>query len=467
MWSSEQEPPGKEAKMFDAFRKAVLQARKQKHLYFAALLDEKLILECFGPTRSLWQGWIYTPAVTVWVFLSQCLSADHSCRDAVARLVSWRVAQGRKLCSADTSAYCTARDALPESACRELVRQTGRSLENETPSAWRWHGRPVWVVDGSTVTMPDTPENQAEYPQVKGQKRGCGFPIARILVVFSLATGAALDAVIGKYHGKRTGENSMFRMLHDLLAPGDVVLADRYFSGWCDLALLVQRGVDVVVRKHQFRLTDFRTGRRLGRDDHVVRWRKVSRPEWMSPEQYATLPGELTLREMRVWVKQRGFRTKCLLIVTTLLDAEEFSAEEIAELYRRRWQAELYLRSLKTELQMDHLRCKKPHRVRNEIAMHLVGYNIIRHTMALAAQEREVPPWQVSFKGALQTLNHFLPLLVLSMAPGDGCTALLASIGTHKVGKRPDRYEPRRVKRRPKQYKLLQEPRNNYRKRMA
>ena len=160
-------------------------------------------------------------------------------------------------------------------------------------------------MDGSTVTMPDTPENQAAYPQPKTQKPGCGFPIARILVIFSLSAGTVLEAAIGKYKGKQTGENSLFRRLYDALAEGDIILADRYFSGWCDIALPLQRGIDVVVRKHQLRRTDFRTGQRLGKDDHLVSWTRPPRPKWMSAEQYAALPDELTLREVRIRVTPR------------------------------------------------------------------------------------------------------------------------------------------------------------------
>jgi hypothetical protein len=167
--------------MFDSFRGAVMRARLHGDLYFAALLEEQHILEAFGPARSLWQGWIYTPAVTMWVFLSQCLSPDHSCREAVTRLSAWHVVQGRRPCSSDTGAYCTARDTLPETACHELIRRTGRQVEAQSPPEWLWHARRVRVADGSTITMPDTPENQAEYPQAKTQKPGCGLPIARIL----------------------------------------------------------------------------------------------------------------------------------------------------------------------------------------------------------------------------------------------------------------------------------------------
>jgi hypothetical protein len=447
--------------MVYSLRAAVAEARRHGDLYFAALVPQDRIEKAFGTARWFWQGWIYTPAVTVWVFLSQCLSPDHSCRDAVARLIAWRVTRGLKPCSAETSAYCTARNDLPEEVVHELMRDTGKQVEEESPHTWLWHGRKVRVVDGSTITMPDTPANQAAYPQMKAQKPGCGFPIARILVIFSLSAGTVLEAAIGKYKGKQTGENSLFRRLYDALDKSDIILADRYFSGWSDIALPLARGIDIVVRKHQHRATDFRTGKRLGKDDHLVFWTRPQRPKWMSAEQYATLPEELTLREVRIRVAQRGMRTRSLVVVTTLLDPEQYPPEEIALLYRRRWQAELHLRSLKTVLQMDHLRCKTPERVRNEFHMHMVGYNLIRGVMAAAAFQSGRSPWEISFKGTLQTLGQFLPMLP-SNAAEIWCETLLAAVATHIVGHRPDRFEPRRVKRRPKPYKLLQKHRCLY-----
>jgi putative transposase len=447
--------------MVHSLRAAVAEARRHGDLYFAALVPQDRIEKAFGNARWFWQGWIYTPAVTVWVFLSQCLSSDHSCRDAVARLIAWRITRGLKPCSAETSAYCTARNDLPEEVVHNLMRDTGKQVEDESPHAWLWHGRKVRIVDGSTITMPDTVANQAAYPQMKAQKPGCGFPIARILVIFSLSAGTVLEAAIGKYKGKQTGENSLFRRLYDALDRGDIILADRYFSGWSDVALPLGRGIDIVVRKHQGRATDFRTGKRLGKDDHLVFWTRPQRPKWMSAEQYATLPEELTLREVRIRVVQRGMRTRSLVVVTTLLDPEQYPPEEIALLYRRRWQAELHLRSLKTVLQMDHLRCKTPERVRNEFHMHMVGYNLIRGVMSAAALQSGRSPWEISFKGTLQTLSQFLPVLLASTAES-WCDGLLAAVATHIVDDRPDRFEPRRVKRRPKPYKLLQTHRRLY-----
>ena len=351
---------------------------------------------------------------------------------------------------------------LPEEALHGLVRETGRQIEDESPETWFWHGRRVRVVDGSTITMPDTEENQAAYPQQKTQKPGCGFPIARILVIFSLSLGTVLEAAIGKYHGKQTGENSLFRTLYDALDESDIILADRYFSGWSDIALPLARGIDIVVRKHQARSTDFRTGERLSKDDHLIFWTRPRRPKWMSAEQYAALPGELTLREVRIRVAQPGFRTKSLVVVTTLLDAEEYPPEEIALLYRRRWQAELHLRSLKIVLQMDHLRCKTPERVRNEFYTHLLAYNLIRGVMAAAAFQSGKSPWEISFKATLQTLDQFLPILLSKVSSEAWCEALMTAVATHNVGARPDRFEPRLRKRRPKPYKHLREPRRNY-----
>jgi putative transposase len=448
--------------MVYSFRAAVAHARRHGDLYFAALLSQDRILKAFSAARATWRGWIYTPAVTVWVFLSQCLSPDHSCRDAVAGLIAWRVVRGLNPCSADTGAYCTARNDLPEEAVHELLCDTGKRLEDESPRSWLWHGRKVRVVDGSTITMPDTPENQSFYPQQKSQKPGCGFPIARILVIFSLSVGSVLDAAIGKYKGKQTGENSLFRGLYNALAEGDVILADRYFSGWFDIALPLKRGIDIVIRKHQLRRTDFRTGKRLGKDDHLVFWTRPKQPKWMSEKQYVTLPYELPLREVRIRAAQNGFRTRSLVVMTTLLDPQQYPPQEIALLYRRRWQAELHLRSIKVVLQMDHLRCKTPQRVLNEFHMHLLGYNLIRGVMAAAAYESGKDPWKISFKGTLQTLGQFLPLLMANITMETWCKALLAAVAAHDVGNRPDRFEPRRVKRRPKHYKLLQKPRRLY-----
>ncbi len=380
-------------------------------------------------------------------------------------MLAWLVAQGQRPCSPKTDPYCKARGRLPESLLRRLARETGQALHRQAPGAWLWRGRRVKVVDGTTVSMPDTPANQDEYPQNRSQRPGLGFPLARLVVVFSLACAAAVDAAVGPYRGKKTGENALFRTLHDSLEAGDVVLADRYYGGYFDLALLRQRDVDAVVRLHQLRRADFRRGRRLGRKYHVVAWAKPPRPAWMDRETYRSLPGALRVREVWVRVEQPGFRTKALVVVTTLHDVEAYPAADLADLYRARWQAELDLRSLKIALGMDVLRCKSPAMVRKEVWAHLLAYNLIRTAMAQAAAELGAPPWELSFKGALQALWAFGErLLGASGAVAAALrTWLLLAIGSYQVGDRPDRIEPRARKRRPKDYPHLHRPRDEAR----
>jgi Transposase DDE domain len=247
---------------------------------------------------------LYPPAVTVWIFLSQVLDAAHCRRQAVARFLAWRIGQGLGVGSADAGAYCKARGRLPEELLARLARDAGRRLVDDAPDAWRWHGRTVKVVDGTTVALADTPANQREYPQPRSQKPGVGFPLVRMVVLFALTTGTALDAAMGPYRGKRTGESALFRKLHDDLRAGDILLADRYYCSYFELALVGERGCDAVFRMHQRRRVDFRRGRRLGPSDHVVTWAKPARPEWLEPREYARLPAELAVREVRVWINR-------------------------------------------------------------------------------------------------------------------------------------------------------------------
>jgi Transposase DDE domain len=342
-----------------------------------------------------------------------------------------------------------------------LMRSLGHELHDDLPEDWLWCGRHVKVVDGTTVSMPDTAANQREYPQSPSQKPGLGFPIARMVVVFCLATGAALEAALGKYQGKQTGENALFRRTWEGLSAGDVSLGDRYYGSYFDIALLKGRGVDSVCRLHQQRVTDFRRGRRLGKEDHIVSWAKPDRPEWMDKATYESLPGQMEVRVVRVYVTARGFRTRVLDLVTTLLDAEVYTKKELASLYRRRWDAELHLRSIKVVLELDVLRCKTPELVRKELWMGLLGYNVIRAAMAEAAKAHGRMPHRVSFKGALQTVLACAEAL-REGTPGQRRWVwgiLLESVANDEVGHRPDRVEPRARKRRPKPYPLLMIPR--------
>lgn len=413
---------------------------------------------------------VFTPLVTLALFLGQVLSDDHSCRGAVARLLAWRAARGLPPCSPDTGAYCKARQRLPETLLPRLAREAADHLQGHAPAEWLWHGRRVVLADGTCVSMPDTPESQAAYPQHGGQKAGCGFPIARVVVLLCLATGAALDAAIGPRKGKLSGEDALLRSLHGRLARGDVLLADRYFSSFHEVAMMVAMGVDVVMRQHCGRVTDFRRGTRLGREDHLVTWRRRrSRPGWLTREEFAVLPRELAMRELRVRVDRPGFRTRSLVVVTTLTDPVAYPREQIAAAYRGRWNAELDIRSIKQTMGMDVLRCKTPEMVVKEVWAHLLAYNLVRGVMAEAASRRGVTPRRLSLQGARQVLEGFRGELNRATAASSGAlvAAALDAVAYHRVGGRPDRVEPRVVKRRPKAYPRMQVPRKVFKGRLA
>ena len=434
-------------------------------LPFTDVLTNECLAQALDSIKVAWKDRIYTPLVTLWVFLGQVLSADHSCRAAVVRFIAHRCSQGLTPCSPETGAYCQARKRLPEKFFSDVARHTGQSLDGNSDSGWLWKNRRVYILDGSTVTMPDTEENQDAYPQNVAQEPGLGFPIARIVAVFSLACGAIVDLGICRYAGKGQGELSVFRTLWNLFQPTDIVLSDCLYCTWTDLLLLKRRGVDSVTQLHTNRKADFRRGTRLGKDDHIVRWRKPSCIRWVDRDTYKSLPKFLTVRECRVNVQQAGFRAKTIIVVTTLLDAEKYPKEDLAQLYRARWNAELDLRSLKVSLQMDILRCKTPEMVRKEIWTHILAYNLIRTMMAQSASCHHINPRTISFKGALQTLEAFQPVIAMKGEHNpDFCHQLyqtiLAMISTHRVANRPGRFEPRKRKRRKKRYDVLLKPRH-------
>lgn len=441
-------------------------------LPFTNVLSEEIVAQALKVIEVFWLDRIYPPLVTLWVFLGQVLSADHSCRSAVARLIAHRLSKRQRPCSPETSAYCQARKRLPEAFFSNVARQTGRALDSKAEPHWLWKGRRVYAYDGSTVSMPDTLENQRDYPQPDTQKSGLGFPLARIAAVFSLACGAVLDLGICRYAGKGQSEVGMLRTLWNIFLPGDVLLADRLMCAWTEMVMLKQRGVDSVCRFTSHRKADFRRGKSLGKDDHIVHWPKPTKPRSMDRETYDALPEFLTVRECRVRIEQPGFRVKVLIIATTLVDVVEFSKDDLAQLYRARWNAELDLRSLKQTMQMEVLRCKTPELVRKEIWTHLLAYNLIRTIIAQAASKHEIEPRSISFKGAMQTLEAFQPLIAIqgerdSTFRMDLYQQLLDAIAIHRVADRPDRFEPRQRKRRPKHYGFLRKPRGATKRDMA
>ncbi len=443
------------------------------NLPFSDILSTGLIEQALTALQVGLVNCVYTPLVTLRVFLGQVLSADHSCRAAVARLIAYRVARKQRACSAETGAYCLARKRLPERFFSQIARQTGRQLDAKAKSEWLWKNRRVYIFDGATVSMPDTSKNQKAYPQPPQQKPGLGFPLMRIAAIFSLACGAVLDVGMCRYAGKGQSELALLRQLWSIFQPGSIMLADRLMCAWTELVMLKQRDVDCVCRFNSAnRKTDFRRGKRLGKDDHIVTWFKPTKPRSIDRQTYNTLPESLTIRECRVPIAQPGFRVKVVVIATTLLDHVAYPPSELATLYRARWNAEPDLKSLKQTMQMDVLRCKTPELVRKELWTHILAYNLIRTIIAQAAHKHHLEPRSLSFKGAIQTLEAFQPVIALQ-GEHDAVRRLslyhdlLDAIATHRVADRPDRYEPRAKKRHHRNFAYLRKPRPQIKREMA
>jgi hypothetical protein len=369
--------------------------------------------------------------------------------------------------SADPSAYCQARKRLPEPLLESLVRQIGQRLGEEVSEAMSWCGRRVWLVDGTTCSMPDTPDLQAAFGQPDGQAPGCGFPVAKVVGLFCWASGAVLEAMIGPW---RMSELRLWRELWPALSPGEIVLGDRFYCSFYDVVGVMRRGCDAVFRLHPKRSADFRQGRRLGRNDRLVTWMRPTwqaRPRGMKRREWKALPGTLTVRLIRFTVNIPGFRSETITVATTLLDPLAYGAQKIAPLYRDRWLIELRFRDIKITLGMDVLRGKTPDIVRKEISMHLLAYNLIRSLMWQAAAQHRRPLHRLSFAGTVDHVNALEPYLQLYEGTDRAerlYALLLRWIAHDLVPDRPNRLEPRAVKRRPKEYDLLNRPRHQMRK---
>lgn len=397
----------------------------------------------------------FPPTETLSMFLAQAMHADRSCQNIVNQSAVTRISQGLPLCSTNTGAYCKARQRLPIEMVAELVRFTGNLSSGLAPEGWRWRGRPVKLVDGTTTTMPDTPENQAVYPQQSIQKDGLGFPICRIVGIICLGSGTVLNAAIGPWCGKGTGEQSLLRGLLDTFEQGDLVIGDAYYSSFFLLADLISRGVDGVFEQHGARqiCTDFRKGKRLGKSDHLIIYKKPQRPKWMSEDCYRAVPESLTIRELRVGKK---------VLVSTLLSPHDAPKQSLKELYKDRWHVELDFRNIKTTLGMETLSCKSPEMVEKEIWIYFLAHNMIRIIMAEAASLADIVPRQLSFKHSLQLWQAWRQSRCSTSEDKD-LLSLLKLMSENLVGHRPGRVEPRAVKRRPKPYPLLMKPRNQAR----
>lgn len=466
---------------FELVRNSLLQ---DDGLHFADALTAEQIQQAFDAEGVLFgddddanespddNGCRYTRAITLWAMLSQALFTGvmRSCRAAVQRVAVYYALTGVEISSTSTGAYCRARAKVTEGVVRRLVIGVAERCEAIVPDSFRWKGFRGFVVDGTTFSMPDTVENQKEYPQASTQAEGLGFPILRAVALTSLATGMVMALATGPYAGKETGETALFRTLFDTLRPGDLVLSDRYYGGWFMLALLRERGVEFVTRLHQFRDADFTQGKRLGKGDHIVTWAKPDKPKWLDQETYNRLPEQLEVREIQVQVNVRGSRTKSLIIVSSLRNHRDYTRAELATLYRSRWRVELQIRDIKSTMQLDVLRRKTPEAVRQELWTGLLAYNLIRQSMLQSALEKGCAPHQLSFAASLQMLANTWVLGAVPPMTISGRELLIAlriSNGhSHRIANRPDRVEPRAIKRRPSYIALLTELRDTARARL-
>ena len=444
------------------FRLVLLSLLQTTGLPFSNVLTEEQIEVAFDEEESWFaqeDDDVFTPSLTLWAFLSQVLhkGEQRSCLAAVSRVIVLLVALGREPCAKNSGAYCKARAKLPEVVIERLASQLADGCEEKIPKTWLWKGRHVKLADGTTVSMPDTEENQEEYPQQASQEEGLGFPIARLVVLLSLATAMVCGMAIGPYSGKETGELALMRQLVAQLHADDILLTDKYFCSYFMIAQLLERKIDFVARLHHARKQDAYRIKRLGKKDHLVKWQRPVRPDWMDQATYDQVPKTLTLRQIEVNVTEPGFRVESLVIVTTLTNVKQYSRDDIAELYHRRWLAELDIRAIKCTLGMDVLRCKTPAMVRKEIWTCLLAYNSIRKTLLQAAKSESLSPRQLSFTNAMQTMAAGWVVIPTLDQPTIALliTTEIKSLTSQIVGKRPNRVEPRAVKRRPKPIRLL------------
>lgn len=394
----------------------------------------------------------FPPTETLSMFLAQAMSADRSCQSIVNQAAMQRVMGGLPACSTQTGGYCRARQRLPLEMVSHLTQHLGEVIDEHVPAAWRWRGRRVRIVDGTTVTMPDTPANQDMFPQQGSQQPGLGFPICRLVGITCLASGTLLNAAIGRFQGKGGDEQTLLRSIQGTFQAGDIVLGDAFFATYFFIAAMQAKGVDILMEQYgaRKRVTDFRHGQRLGAHDHIIVIAKPNkRPDWMSEAEYDAAPATLTLREFKAGGK---------IMVTTLCRPTAAPKAELKALYQSRWQVELDIRQIKDTMGLSTLSCKTPEMARKEIWVYLLAYNLIRLLMAQSALLTDITPRTISFK-------HCLQLWLISVAQqidtsnDEQLYSVFLLMAQRRVGNRPGRIEPRAVKRRPKPFPLLTKPR--------
>lgn len=410
---------------------------------------------------------VFSLDVVFWSFLDQVQTPEGSCREAVRKVMAF---VRRKLphekgdpMSPDTSAYCQARAKIPLEVMDGIQAHLVDRLQNHIPNDQLWHGRHVRIVDGTGLSMPDTPANQARWPQSRNQKPGCGFPAMNLVGIFCLLSGALLKAAYGD---RRTHETRLFQDLWNVLNMGDLLLADRGFFSFGAVAGLLARGVDSLMRLPEKKLRRA-IGSQLPKTanfDVLVTWKRPLKcPQTMTPAEFALLPESLPVRVVRYTVAHKGFRSQSVTLVTTLLDAN-IPTSDLADLYFSRWDIELHFREIKISLNMDILRCLSPHMIERELRMHFIAYNLIRSLMQKASLTHAVDLARLSFKGSLDTLRQFANALHGAEDKPRTIAALvdemLDAIARDTNPFRPGRTEPRVRKRRPKNYRLMTKPRH-------
>lgn len=418
-------------------------------------LPKETISKLVSSSCSVYRHRFYDPLTVLGIFLGQIISNDGSCRQAVVNYIAELVLTGKTVCSASTGAYCQARKKLPLELIKEFAISIAEHLEKESKSLWKWKGRVVKLVDGTTVIAPDTKSNQKEFPQSNAQKKGLGFPIIRIVGVFSLATGCLIDFSFSSCKGKGTGERSLLKKILNCFNKKDIALVDRYYTSVDMLLEFKNASIDFVGRSFGGRIVDFNKGQRLGFKDHVTIIKGKNKTE-------------IKVREVEISVNQPGFRVKKMILVTSLLDVKKYSKDDLAELYKRRWNVELDFRSIKSDLGMDILRSKTTEMLIKEMWMYMLAYNVVRSTMWQCAYIYNLQPRELSFKASVQNISTFL-LLMRSASNEDERLQLfkimIHSISPNIVGKRPNRYEPRAKKYRGKTDTFMTIPREEARQR--
>lgn len=395
---------------------------------------------------------LYPPTETLSMFLAQTMNADRSCQNIVNQAAINKITGGLASGSTSTGAYCRARKRLPVSLITKMAQEVGHLIDEHTPSDWLWKNRRVCLVDGTSMTMTDTDENQKEFPQISVQKKGLGFPICRLVGVTCLASGALLSAAMGRFNGKGNDEQSLLRSIQDNFKAGDIVMGDAFFATYFFIAEMQARGVDILMEQHgsRQRVVDFSLGKSIGEQDHLIVIHKPKTcPSWMSQKRYDASPSSLTVREVKVSGKT---------LITTMNCPNYAHKNELKELYRQRWNIELDIRDIKTTMGMNILSCKTPDMVIKEIWVYLLAYNLIRLLMAQSALLADIIPRNISFKHCLQLWQSSLK--ILDLLNEANLLTLFTLMSQQRVGKRPGRIEPRALKRRPKAFPMLMKPRS-------